>query len=263
MKRYLLCCIGIMCIAYLSLAGCGSGTDSTDSSSGSSSSSGTNSSNSGFITWNGNANGTVVKDANNNSFQFRASDGAMYDGSNYYNNVNVSGSDVIFNGSKYGYVGSATSTSGSTIAVLKCTSGSYMSISSGTLTCTGSSSSSTSTSGSNTSSTNTSSSNTSSASGSWVSGTYTVTAWGSDKLYLDSYVNAWVTDSSGSASFTGQYLQINNSSTKYTANYSSNGYTGTLKPGETKLLNIPFNNGTGSNYQSTKYQLWVQWFKEN
>lgn len=133
------------CTLLLIIAGCGGGdsgsttgstTGSTSgSSSGSSSGSTSGSSSSSFISWNGNANGTVVKDANNNSIQFRASDGAIYDGTSYYSNLTVSGSDIIYNGSKFGSVTTASSTTGSTIAILECSNGSDMAFSSGTVSC--------------------------------------------------------------------------------------------------------------------------------
>ena len=133
-------------VSVLLLSGCGGGdsgaptaaaptggTGSATASVGASGSSG------GFINWIGNSNGTVVKDAANGNLQFRAGDGAMYDGTSYYSNVVVSGSDLLLDGSRFGYVGPATSTTGSTIAALYCTNGTVMSVVRGTLSCPGAS----------------------------------------------------------------------------------------------------------------------------
>ncbi|HIJ87390.1 MAG TPA: hypothetical protein HPP97_06835 [Desulfuromonadales bacterium] len=102
-------------------------------------------------------------------------------------------------------------------------------------------------------------------SGRWVDGSYTVTFAGEqgNRMFLETYLTASVTDSSGSAEATGQYLSIQNSSAKYSAQYATvSGIRGTLAPGETKLIHIPFNNGTGDSYRPTKYPVNIRYFKE-
>lgn len=229
----------MMCCLSLLLFGCGGGGG------GGSESESDDVAASQFVAWNGNANGTIVLDGNNNPIQFRSSDGSLFDGSTYYNNVENSGSNVLLNGYVIGTISSTTSTTGTTIAVLKCTDGSNMIMSGGNLSCSDST-------------------NNNSGTGNWVTGTYKVVAYGtdSDPLVMDTYLTAFVTTSSGSGDTEGQYIKISNWSWDYTAGYSVGGHSGTLNPRESKIINIPFYNGSGSSYHQTEYQLTVQYYKE-
>jgi hypothetical protein len=103
-------------------------------------------------------------------------------------------------------------------------------------------------------------------SGKWVDASYTVTFAGENdnRMFLDTYLTASVTDSTGSAEAKGQYLSIRNSSSKYSAQYATiSGVRGSLAPGVTKLIHIPFNNGTGDSYRPTKYPVNIRYFKED
>lgn len=227
----------MMCCLALVLFGCGGGSEGEADNSNDVGAS-------NFISWTGNANGTVVLDGKNNQFQFRASDGSLFDGTTYYNNVENSGSEVLLNGYVIGSITSTTSATGTTIAVLTCTNGSNMIMSGGNISCSGDT-------------------NNNSGTG-WVTGTYTVLAYGtdSDPLVLDTNLTAYVTTSSGSADWEGQYIKISNWSSDYPAGYSVGGHSGTLDPRESKILYIPFDNGSGSSYKVTQYQLTVQYYKK-
>lgn len=98
--------------------------------------------------------------------------------------------------------------------------------------------------------------------GRWLDKTCKVTAAGSDSLMLNTYLQAWVTDSNGEVTSYGQYLKLINSSRKYSATYVSGDHAGTLQPGETQLLPIPFDNGPNKT-KSTSYQLKVSYFVED
>ena len=100
-------------------------------------------------------------------------------------------------------------------------------------------------------------------SGRWVEGSYRVTAWGSDKMFVNSYVYACVTNKSGDPSFEGQYLSISNTSSNKIAQYATYGTSGTLAPGSKKLINIPFNNNKGTNkYKPTEYKVNIRYIIE-
>jgi hypothetical protein len=85
-----------------------------------------------FITWNGNANGSWVAVANNDSVQF-TTDGKMYYNGSTYSNITVntdskSDATVYLNGIAMASVVSASGTSNTTIAEMKCPDGSLVSI---------------------------------------------------------------------------------------------------------------------------------------
>ena len=97
-------------------------------------------------------------------------------------------------------------------------------------------------------------------SGRWVDGSYKVTAWGSDKLFTGTYyLYAVVVNSNGDASFHGQYLDIQNASPKYSAQYATTVSKGTLAPGEKKKIHIPFDNGPNKEI-NTEYNINVRYF---
>jgi phage-related minor tail protein len=96
-------------------------------------------------------------------------------------------------------------------------------------------------------------------SGKWVDGAYHVTTWGCDKLFKETYLSAFVTNSTGDVSFHGQYLNISNGSPKYSAQYATTISRGTLAPGEKKLIHIPFDNGP-DNIRNTEYNITVRYF---
>ncbi len=84
-----------------------------------------------FITWTGSVNDTVIKDANNENFQVRASDRLVFDPSNSgLTGLTVNSSaQVLRNGQAIGYVGSLPSSSGGgNVAVFFCTNGSRLDI---------------------------------------------------------------------------------------------------------------------------------------
>lgn len=84
---------------------------------------------SGFITWTGSVNGTIIKDADNENYQVRASDRLVFDPSNSgLTGLTVdSSADVFRSGQLIGYVGSAPATTGN-VAVFFCTNGSRLNI---------------------------------------------------------------------------------------------------------------------------------------
>lgn len=106
----------------------GSGSTGGGSTSGGSSSGGS----SGYITWTGSVNGTIIKDANNENYQVRATDRVVIDPSNSaLTGLTVNSSaQVLRNGANIGYVGSLPSSSGSgNVAVFFCSNGNRLDIS--------------------------------------------------------------------------------------------------------------------------------------
>jgi len=90
-----------------------------------------NNSGSGYITWTGSINGTVVKDANNENYQVRASDRVVVDPSGAtLNELTVNSSaNVVRSGTIVGYVGSLPASSGTgNVAVFFCSNGGQMDI---------------------------------------------------------------------------------------------------------------------------------------
>jgi hypothetical protein len=84
---------------------------------------------SGFITWTGSVNGTIIKDADNENYQVRASDRLVFDPSNSgLTGLTVdSSAQVLRSGQVIGYVGSAPATTGN-VAVFFCSNGSRLNI---------------------------------------------------------------------------------------------------------------------------------------
>lgn len=95
----------------------------------------------------------------------------------------------------------------------------------------------------------------------WLNGSYKVNAGGSDSLYLETFVFAYVCKNFDDPAFYGQYLCIENKSSKYNADYATHNHKGSLRPGEKKILSIPFNNGPGKTI-ITEYQLNLRYAKE-
>lgn len=101
------------------LVACGGGGDGANSS--------TN-----YVTWANNANGTVIVDANNQRLSVSKVDRSVVMGPNEVTLTGTkvdSNGNVTYNGTLIGTVSATTSTSGSTIAMFKCTDGSAMSFS--------------------------------------------------------------------------------------------------------------------------------------
>jgi hypothetical protein len=99
------------------LVACGGGGDGANSS--------TN-----YVTWANNANGTVIVDANNQRLSVSKVDRSVVMGPNEVTLTGTkvdSNGNVTYNGTLIGTVSATTSTSGSTIAMFKCTDGSAMS----------------------------------------------------------------------------------------------------------------------------------------
>lgn len=85
-----------------------------------------------FVSWQNNANGTVILDSNNDRYAVRVSDRAvvsMQDNKALTGLTVNSNADLLDSGVKVGGVFPGTSTSGSTIAVFKCTNGRSLNIS--------------------------------------------------------------------------------------------------------------------------------------
>lgn len=82
----------------------------------------------GYITWNGSANGNIVLDRNNERFRVSTSGGVVTEGGIGLGALTVNGSTVIYNGAAIGSVSLATSTTGSSIAVFRCTNGTLLDI---------------------------------------------------------------------------------------------------------------------------------------
>ena len=110
-------------IAAASLVACGGGVGGTDTSS---------SSGSTYVSWAGNANDTIVKDASNQSFAVSKSDRSVVYGSSEISLIGTkvdSNGNLSFQGVNVGSVSAVTSTSGSKIAQFKCIDGSALSFS--------------------------------------------------------------------------------------------------------------------------------------
>jgi hypothetical protein len=78
-----------------------------------------------MISWNGSANGSTVKDADNDSFSFTA-DGVLYRDEVQYPGVKVMQAQILWSGAVVGYIGSADAQGGGQIAVVYCSDGSRM-----------------------------------------------------------------------------------------------------------------------------------------
>lgn len=105
--------------AALALAACGGGEDTVDPTP------------STYVTWTNNANDTVILDWNNDRYAVRRSDRAvvsMQDNKTLTGLSVNSNADLIDSGVIVGGVYNGTSTSGSTIAVFKCTNGRSLNI---------------------------------------------------------------------------------------------------------------------------------------
>lgn len=92
---------------------------------------GSGSGSSGYYSWNGSVNGTVVKDNDNESYQVRTSDGTVVDSTNtILTGLTVdSSANVRAGGSIVGYVGLAPAASSSgKVAVFYCSNGSYLDV---------------------------------------------------------------------------------------------------------------------------------------
>lgn len=86
---------------------------------------------SGFITWTGSVNGTIIKDANNENYQVRASDRLVFDPTDSgLTGLTVNSSaQVLRSGQVIGYVGSLPASSGGgNVAVFFCTNGNRLDI---------------------------------------------------------------------------------------------------------------------------------------
>jgi hypothetical protein len=82
-----------------------------------------------WITWNGSANGEVVKDRNNEDFRVRASTRVVvFQGGNARLNGTYvdDNARLLINGVHVGSVSYATSTTGSQITVFRCTNGNVL-----------------------------------------------------------------------------------------------------------------------------------------
>lgn len=105
----------------------GNGSNSGSGSSGGSGGSG----GSGYITWTGSINGTIVKDADSENYQVRASDRVVVDPSGAtLNELSVdSSANVVRSGQVVGYVGSLPASAGTgNVAVFFCSNGGLMNI---------------------------------------------------------------------------------------------------------------------------------------
>lgn len=112
-------------------SGSGGGSTGGGSTGGGSTGGGSTGGSSGFITWTGSVNDTVIKDANNENYQVRASDRLVFDPSNSgLTGLTVNSSaQVLRNGQVIGYVGSLPSSSGGgNVAVFFCTNGNRLDI---------------------------------------------------------------------------------------------------------------------------------------
>ena len=63
------------------------------------------------------------------------------------------------------------------------------------------------------------------ASGEWVTKTYHVTCWGSDKLFLETYLSAFVVNDKGEPACNGKFLNIGSGSATKSAQF---GFSGSL-----------------------------------
>lgn len=100
----------LLIAATLSLAACGGGDDEADPAS-------------TYASWTNNANGEILKDADNEDFKVRLDNRALvhWASNTRLNGMTVDSAGNIFDaGIAVGYVANATSTAGSNIGVLRC-----------------------------------------------------------------------------------------------------------------------------------------------
>lgn len=95
----------------------------------------------------------------------------------------------------------------------------------------------------------------------WRDGTFKVSAGGSDKMFLDTYIYAYVCKKFDDPASYGQNLCLENKSSTCKADYSTSNGSGTLMPKEKKIIPIPFDNGPGK-INVTKYQVNLHYAKD-
>lgn len=99
--------------------------------------------------------------------------------------------------------------------------------------------------------------------GSWVTDDFKVTCWGSDKLYLASFVTATVTDSSGEPLCDGAHVKIKNHYSDHPIYFSvgNSSYSDqTLGPKQQRI--IPLSNNSSRKSQTTAVYVRVKFWKE-
>ena len=90
---------------------------------------------------------------------------------------------------------------------------------------------------------------------------FRVSSWGSNKMFINTYLSAFISNSKGDPSTTGGYLRIYNASSKFPAYFGLSGVMNQkIEPGQTQMIYLPIYRSK-NDYRPTVIDVFLRWWE--